>query len=122
MEEIVSLQYDSFEEPMVREIFMGCKSTNDMPKLVTKYMEAMIKDPSDIWIMLKDIATGRIVAASNWKIYLGSAHVQPRGLDEIMPWLDDETALAAKVLLEPMNETRLLSNPDPFLREWSDSA
>lgn len=115
MKEIVELQYDSFEDDLVHELFMGCNSRLDLPKLVARYTEAMMRDSSDIWIMIKDAATGRTVAASNWKLYLGSAHMQPRGVDDIMPWLKGETALAAKSLLEPMNEIRLLNNQDPFL-------
>lgn len=76
MKEIVELQYDSFEDDLVHELFMGCNSRHDLPKLVARYTEAMMQDPSDIWIMIKDAATGRTVAASNWKLYLGSTHMQ----------------------------------------------
>lgn len=96
---------------------MGCKSSGDLHKLAAKYAEDMVTNPTDIWIKVTSSATGKIVAASNWKLYLGSAPVEPRGLDEVMPWLDGEIALEAKRILEPMNEARILSNTAPFLRK-----
>ncbi|PIA96314.1 hypothetical protein CB0940_10610 [Cercospora beticola] len=115
MAELVQVQYEAFKPKYVRELFMGCRDTDDLPKLAKKYAEDMAQDPTDLWIKVTDLTTGEIVAASNWRLSLASSNVQPRGIDEPMPWVDGELAAEAKEIMEPMNKTRIENNAEPFI-------
>lgn len=114
--EIVDLMYDSFED-FVRRIVMGCYSREALPQLVAQYIEEMQTDPSDIWIKVSDVNTGKIVAASNWKLYATGSI--PRGVDKVKPWIQEEEAIElSRIVLEPLNELRLKANAEQdFLRE-----
>lgn len=114
--EIVDLMYDAFED-FVRRVVMGCYSQDDMPKLVAQYIGEMQNDPSDIWIKVSDVNTGKIVAASNWKLCATAS--TPRGVDEVKPWIQDEEAIElSRTVLERLNELRLKANAEQdFLRE-----
>ncbi|KAK3052364.1 hypothetical protein LTR09_006574 [Extremus antarcticus] len=108
--EIVDLMYDAFED-FVRRVVMGCYSQDDMPKLVAQYIGEMQNDPSDIWIKVSDVNTGKIVAASNWKLCATAS--TPRGVDEVKPWIQDEEAIElSRTVLEPLNELRLKANAE----------
>ncbi|PPJ60926.1 hypothetical protein CBER1_06197 [Cercospora berteroae] len=115
MAELVQVQYEAFKPKYVRELFMGCKDTEDLPRLAKKYAEDMAQDPTDLWIKVTDLTTGNIVAASNWRLYLATSSVQPRGIDEPLPWVDGELAAEAKEILGPMNSTRIENNAEPFI-------
>ena len=96
---------------------MGCFSLDDVPKYVAKWTTMMTEDPTDIWIKITDKHTGEIVAASNWKLYLGSAKAIERQRDEPPEWLSEELKEKSRELLDPSNEGRIPANPDPFLRQ-----
>lgn len=115
--EIVELQYRSFESRLVKELLMGCSSPEDLPKFIAKRIQTTKEDPSDIWIKVIDSTTLKIVAASNWKLYLGPATAIPRGSMEVPQWLAGKQAEEAHALLDPMNEARNMANTEPFLRE-----
>ncbi|KAF2213586.1 hypothetical protein CERZMDRAFT_117267 [Cercospora zeae-maydis SCOH1-5] len=115
MAEIVRVQYEAFTAKHVRELFMGCTSPEDLPRLAKKYAENMTTDPSDIWVKVTDLPTGSIVAASNWRLYLGSSSVQPRAVDKAMPWVDGELAAQAENIIQPMNRMRIANNKGPFI-------
>ena len=100
---------------------MGCFSIDDVPKYVAKWTSMMTEDPTDIWIKVTDKQTGEIVAASNWKLYLGSAKAIERQRDEPSEWLSEELKEKSRELLDPSNEGRIPANPDPFLRQWPRS-
>jgi hypothetical protein len=115
MLEIVRLMYDSFGQ-LTREAFMGTPNLSDLPKLESRYIEAMRADPTDIWIKVTDLASGRIVAASNWKLYLGPESTKQRLRDEIPDCLANNAARQeARAFLEPSNELRIKENKLPFL-------
>ncbi|KAF7187093.1 hypothetical protein HII31_11570 [Pseudocercospora fuligena] len=114
--EIVALMYAAFSNlPQVAELLMGCKSAADFPKLVDLYTKTLEEDPTDLWTKVVDVHTGAIVAASNWKLYLRSARSQPRPLDKPPPWLEGEEAALSTAMFEPLNDSRIKMNQDPFL-------
>ena len=76
--EITQLQYDCFP-PFIRENFLGCRTEEDLPRLLKKQEKTLREDNHDIWIKVVHNESGRIVAASNWRLYLKSA---PVALDE----------------------------------------
>jgi len=69
MKEILDLQYRCFPD-LVRRVLMGCDSEADLPRLQAEYIEEMEESGSVVWHYVKDLASGRIIAASNWKIFL----------------------------------------------------
>ncbi|KAM3413876.1 hypothetical protein BST61_g10550 [Cercospora zeina] len=115
MAEIVQVQYEAFTAKHVRELFMGCTSAEDLLRLAKKYAQDMASDPNDIWVKVTDLATGSVVAASNWRLYLGPSSVQPRGMDKAMPWVDGQLAAQAEDILQPMNRARIANNKEPFI-------
>ncbi|EME80807.1 uncharacterized protein MYCFIDRAFT_122166, partial [Pseudocercospora fijiensis CIRAD86] len=116
MPEIIAVQYRSFEKPIiVRELVMGCLSPEDLPKFVDKRIRTMREDPTDIWIKVVDSETNKIVAASNWKLYLGPETSMKRRAMEVPEWLTGDHAKAAHALMDPMNEIKIRNNPQPFL-------
>ena len=44
MLELVQVAYECFP-PMIREMFMGCKSEADLPRLVEHYLKDIREDP-----------------------------------------------------------------------------
>ena len=112
--ELLNLMYNCFST-WTTSRYMGCVSLDDVPKFVAKYTAIMSEDPSDIWMKVTNDHTGEIVAASNWKLYLGSNTAIKRGRDEPPEWLTEEQKERSKELLEPQNRARIPANPDPFL-------
>lgn len=112
--QIVKLLFESFDD-FARANYFGTSTQDDLPKLATKYADIMSNDSADVWMKIEDTATGTIVAACNWKLYLGPETAQPRVRDEPVPWLVGEAAEKQRLLLEPMNEARARANPGPFM-------
>ena len=114
IEEIIDLQYDCFP-PHLCVIFMGCYSKADLHKIQKKYVETMKDDPSDIWIKVVDSASGKIIAASNWKIHLN--HEDPnRPAEEPAEWLEGSDLEQSQKITSQFNETRAKFMQEPFIR------
>lgn len=112
--EIIQLQYACFR-PFIREKFMGCRTEEDIPRLLSKQEKILREDNHDIWIKVVHNESGRIVAASNWRLYLKSAPVE---LDDRPPeWLDEEALARANAVLREANAVRREANPAGFVRE-----
>lgn len=121
MPEVIRLCWLSFPQ-IVRDLLMGCPTEDDLPRSVARYQEEMRADPHALWIKVVDNATGRIAAASHWRIFPGAS--APVGADEDTPppWLDDESRVKALGILAEMTEARIKANPDGYVREcfpWS---
>ncbi|RMZ91989.1 hypothetical protein DV736_g789, partial [Chaetothyriales sp. CBS 134916] len=115
--ELVALQYACFP-PFVREIFMGCNSEADLPRVVEDVSAGMARDPHDIWIKVTDNASGKVIAASNWKVHLNSsssAAGADLSDDKPVPWLTGERAQQAKKAFDTMNEKRHRANPGGYI-------
>lgn len=113
LDEIVELQYESFF-PFVREIFMGCRTKADLP-LITKVMKkALLEDPNDVWIGVKDKSTGKFIAAANWKVFVnGEGGV--READSPPDWLEGEEYERSKAVMGKFSAARLEAMPGPFI-------
>lgn len=116
MPELAALMFRTFR-PWTTSRFMGCFSEDDLPRFVEKYQQTMAEDITDIWIKVVDNDTGKIAAAANWKLYLGSEKAQERIRLQPPEWLNEEWKKESKWLLEPLNEAKITANPDPFLRQ-----
>ncbi|KAJ8124222.1 hypothetical protein ONZ43_g12 [Nemania bipapillata] len=113
--EITRLEYTCFE-PIVRELFMGCKSEADIPRMAEKHIRDMAADPFEVWFKILDSATGKIVAASNWKFFVNGP--APRSSDEHPPeWLEGETQQQAAQMMSAMNDSRRKGNPGAHVRK-----
>lgn len=112
--ELARLQYKCFP-PMIRELFMGCKTEADLPRLVQHHLKSMLQDPSDVWIKVTDQTTGRAVAASNWKVHVNGP-VPASADDEAPEWLEGEALEKSMKMLQAFNEARRKANPGGFIR------
>lgn len=116
MPEVIRLCWLSFPQ-IVRDLLMGTPTEDDLPRSVARYQEEMRADPHATWIKVVDNATGRIAAASHWRIFPGAS--APMGADEDTPppWLDDESRTKAQGILDEMNEARKKVSPGGYVRE-----
>lgn len=117
MPEITRLQYDCFTPtPFIRKKFLGCRTEEDIPRWNQEQEKTLREDNHDIWIKVVHKESGRLAAASNWRLYLKNAPVE---LDDQPPqWLDEEMQARSKAVLDEMNVLRRDANPAGFLREW----
>lgn len=113
MPELLDVQYEAFPD-FVRLIFMGCHSKNDLPKLIPKYIEKTDTDSSDVWIKVTDNASGKIVAASNWKVFPGKPSEDHA--DEPPEWLEGDEKEKSRLVIENMTEIRQKAMPGPYVR------
>ncbi|KAH9884420.1 acyl-CoA N-acyltransferase [Xylariomycetidae sp. FL2044] len=112
MPEITRLEYVCFP-PIVRELFMGCQTEDDLPRLSARHARLMATDRHDVWIKVVETRTRRIIAASNWKVYPNGA---PSSAGDTAPeWLRDEDRERAARMLGAMNEARRAANPGGFV-------
>ena len=116
MPELAELMYKNFRPWVVARI-MGLLSEEDVPKVADMYKRIMLEDPTDIWMKVVDNETGKIAAATNWKLYLGSEKAQKRTWVQPPEWLDKEWTKESRMLLDALNEAKIQANPDPFLRQ-----
>lgn len=115
MQELVDLEYDCFPD-FVRQVFMGCFSKDDTPKIKQSYVEKMQEDPNDVWIKVVDKQSGHIIAASNWKLYINGK--SGGGVQDDAPdGLDGEVLEKSKAILKKTNDKRALAMPGPFIRK-----
>ncbi|KXT13348.1 hypothetical protein AC579_6022 [Pseudocercospora musae] len=112
MLEICSLMYECFP-PHIRLIFMGCESREDLPKYQQRCINGMQKDKSDVWLQIRDQASGNVIAAANWKVYVNG---EPDDLGEETPdWVPEEQKRKSDEANKIMNECRKQANPGPFV-------
>lgn len=114
IDEISELEYDCFPE-WVQRMFMGCYSRDDLKKVKQRHIKIMQDDPNDVWVKVTDKKSGRIVAASNWKLYVnGQSHGGAK--EEPPEGLEGEDAKKSRELMEKMNATKADRMPGPFIR------
>lgn len=118
LSELTSIEYDCFP-PFVRKIFLGCHTRAELPKIQEIYAEKMRSDRHDIWIKAVDRETGKIIAASNWKIHVNGKSDGGIG-DHPPPWLEGDEFEKSKQICEQMEEVRRRSMPGPFVRMCCD--
>ncbi|KAL1874780.1 hypothetical protein VTK73DRAFT_199 [Phialemonium thermophilum] len=114
-DEITHVQYRSFESPYIRELFMGCRTEADIPRLVRHFAATAAADPSDIWVKVFEVATGRIVAASNWKVHPNAAAARTALREKPASWLQGEARARAEKAYEAIEEARRQANPEGYV-------
>ncbi|KAL8369586.1 hypothetical protein RB595_000084 [Gaeumannomyces hyphopodioides] len=101
---IAAAEYPCFDD-YVREVFMGLKSEADVPLLADRYARTMREDPHDVWIKVVDAQSGRLAAASNWKVY--PSRMPDDAGDTTPDYLVDEAARArSKLVMDGVNSAR----------------
>lgn len=115
VDEIAELQYDCFPE-WIRRIFMGCHSREDLVRAKKDHLHRVQHDPNDIWVKVTDKKSGRIIAASNWKVYVNGK--SGGGAQESVPeGLSGDDLKTSQAIMDKMNATKAKSMPGPFVRE-----
>lgn len=115
VDEIAELQYDCFPD-WIRQLFMGCHSREDLSRCKKDHLQLMQNDPNDIWIKVTDKKSGRIIAASNWKVYVNGK--SGGGVQESAPEnLEGEELEKSRAIMEKMNINKARSMPGPFIRQ-----
>lgn len=125
---IIDAEYDSFPPP-IRALLLGTPNKTYLPRLIAHSQEEMRMNPHLVWIYVRDGATKKIVAASQWKIFIGSGWEQTGHADDkVIPWLGvngvgtAEDKQAASELVNRMNERRLAAvGGAGFVREFLPS-
>lgn len=117
MQETANLQFKVFTEPIIRDVFMGPDTPAGHSALANTFVKTMHEDASDYWIKVVNQSTGKIVAASNWKIHQSLVKgVVEDGDPEWLKGLDEERLeRTRKVLLRVREKRRMM--PVPRLRE-----
>lgn len=99
---------------------MGCREDSlaeDISRFVSIQEKIMKSNPADFWIKVIDNETGKIIAATNWRLYLGTQESLDRKGDEVPWWLSEEDKERSLELIGPLNESRREFNKGPGLRE-----
>lgn len=112
--EIARLMYRCFPT-LVREVLMGCNSEADLPRFIAFHEDEFRTHHHAVWVKVVDATSGRIAAASRWKVY-PNAGTPADGGDKVMSWLDDERRAQAERILGSMNAAREQANPGGFVR------
>lgn len=113
--EIIKLCWLSFD-PTVRLLMLGCPTEENLPKLVEHHRRVMRESQQAVWLKVVEGSTGRVVAASLWKVYPNAG--QPPSGDEQPPsWLEGEVRESSRKLLDEINQARREANPTGFIRE-----
>jgi len=71
MREVVELEYNTFTDPVIRKMFMYPDTATGHAALLEQRIAAVTTNPHDYWIKIIDAASGRLVAVSNWRIFVG---------------------------------------------------
>ncbi|THY50228.1 hypothetical protein D6C97_07083 [Aureobasidium pullulans] len=69
---IVALEFKTFTDPHLREIFMGPDTPDGHAHLSSFYQKTLHTNASDVWVKVEEKKTGKIVGASNWRVHMGS--------------------------------------------------
>lgn len=113
MEEIIDLCYDSFSRAGTT-LFMGCPDRTNIPKYRQRCLDIMETDKSDVWMQVREAETGKLVAGSDWKVYVNG---KPDDVgDRPIEWVEGKMYEASKRQTEVMNENRWRSMTGPFVR------
>lgn len=119
--EIVHCEYTAFTDPTLLSIFMGPNTTSNHAHLARTYHNTMAHDTGDLWLKVQEKETGKVVGASNWKVYVGCV---PEHKEELRwEWLQgegQEVELAkAKVVVQGILETRRRLFVEPYVRTYA---
>ncbi|KAI5202863.1 hypothetical protein E4T39_04436 [Aureobasidium subglaciale] len=111
---IVALEFKTFTDTFIREIFMGPDTPIGHANLSSMYQKTLVKNPADVWIKVVEKATGKVVGASNWRVHMGSVPVHEEDLG--WEWLGDDEEKLEKVkgVVEAIMDTRRKLFTEPY--------
>ena len=67
---LVPIQFSAFAKNGAHYAQLGCKNPENIAHAKAIFLDSFASDPADLWLkVIDEDATGRIIAASNWKIY-----------------------------------------------------
>lgn len=111
--DITNLMFDSFQRAETAT-FMGCPDRTNLPKFGQRCIKKMETDKSDIWMLVRTKDTGKLIACSNWKVYVNG---KPDDIgDEPIEWLEGEAREASENLARTINHNRWKRMKEPFIR------
>jgi hypothetical protein len=68
-DELLEVQYKAFKDVDIHQALFGPNTKENRDRVKKAFIEESKTDISDCWLKLVDTNTGRIVSASQWKIY-----------------------------------------------------
>ncbi|KAF4556601.1 Hypothetical protein D9617_1g084790 [Elsinoe fawcettii] len=88
--ELIDVELRSFTDQVIRDTYIGPDTPEGREAHRQKYLGIRKREMQDFWIKVTEKSTGKIVAASNWKICPNRIpnHDESESLE--FPWLKDE--------------------------------
>ncbi|THZ41565.1 hypothetical protein D6C90_05537 [Aureobasidium pullulans] len=95
---IVALEFKTFTDPHLREIFMGPDTPDGHAHLSSFYQKTLHTNASDVWVKVEEKKTGKIVGASNWRVHMGSVPKHELAEEDLgWGWLECDEEKSNKV-------------------------
>ncbi|THV69775.1 hypothetical protein D6D28_05643 [Aureobasidium pullulans] len=114
---IVALEFKTFTDPHLREIFMGPDTPDGHAHLSSFYQKTLHTNASDVWVKVEEKKTGKIVGASNWRVHMGSVPKHELAEEDLgWGWLecDEEKLNKVKGVITGIMGTRKRLFTEPY--------
>ncbi|THZ97690.1 hypothetical protein D6C82_06276 [Aureobasidium pullulans] len=114
---IVALEFKTFTDPRLREIFMGPDTPDGHAYLSSFYQKTLHTNASDVWVKVEEKKTGKIVGASNWRVHMGSVPKHELAEEDLgWAWLecDEEKLNKVKGVITGIMEVRKRLFTEPY--------
>ncbi|THV95623.1 hypothetical protein D6D10_03277 [Aureobasidium pullulans] len=114
---IVALEFKTFTDPHLREIFMGPDTPDGHAHLSSFYQKTLHTNASDVWVKVEEKKTGKIVGASNWRVHMGSVPKHELAEEDLgWGWLecDEEKLNKVKGVITGIMEVRKRLFTEPY--------
>ncbi|THX56069.1 hypothetical protein D6D06_04544 [Aureobasidium pullulans] len=118
---IVALEFKTFTDPHLREIFMGPDTPDGHAYLSSFYQKTLHTNASDVWVKVEEKKTGKIVGASNWRVHMGSVPKHELAEEDLgWGWLecDEEKLNKVKGVITGIMGARKRLFTEPYCREF----
>ena len=118
---IVALEFKTFTDPHLREIFMGPDTPDGHAHLSSFYQKTLHTNASDVWVKVEEKKTGKIVGASNWRVHMGSVPKHELAEEDLgWAWLecDEEKLNKVKGVITGIMGVRKRFFTEPYCREF----
>ncbi|THZ73060.1 hypothetical protein D6C85_04318 [Aureobasidium pullulans] len=116
---IVALEFKTFTDPHLREIFMGPDTPDGHAYLSSFYQKTLHTNASDVWVKVEEKKTGKIVGASNWRVHMGSVPKHELAEEDLgWAWLecDEEKLNKVKGVITGIMGVRKRLFTEPYCR------
>ncbi|THY28296.1 hypothetical protein D6D01_03925 [Aureobasidium pullulans] len=114
---IVALEFKTFTDPHLREIFMGPDTPDGHAYLSSFYQRTLHTNASDVWVKVEEKKTGKIMGASNWRVHMGSVPKHELAEEDLgWGWLecDEEKLNKVKGVIEGILGVRKRLFTEPY--------